>query len=365
MRKINYCIPNKAMVVTSEEYVKERKSNIKLAVNAVGNKRESLNFKFSGYVNNKDIIRYLIGGCCAYCGDKITQHTPVVEHYRPKNRLTYRKNEFIINNGRYDKRNKSTVKSLYGYFLWGSHYKNLLPACRPCNTGEAKKFGVYINGRLEYGIPYGKDDLFPVLKSKSKVDPLYVKSIKNEYPLIFNPYKDNPNELFSYKVCEFYDDGFIVIRPNKNLSRRKRLKAQISINVLGLNRQPLCEARWEIQNSVNSVLKSLIYDIQNSNYDIDNFVGYSNTLSKINNNGKGKLLGYSKLVSKKAVKLLHKTLRENLNKYSKSILTDTSSFNEKVFELEQFYTTRRKVDNKKNKLNKELQAIANEMLRHT
>lgn len=125
MRRIKYCIPEDSMNPKKEAFHIERDSNLNLITN-IGD-GQVINFKFDGYTKTKGLIKPLANNCCAYCGDRIANNTVTVEHFRPKKSLRYRKNEFIIKNGEYQATNTLMEKSKYGYFLWGSHYKNLQP----------------------------------------------------------------------------------------------------------------------------------------------------------------------------------------------------------------------------------------------
>ncbi|AQM67456.1 hypothetical protein Vca1114GL_00935 [Vibrio campbellii] len=300
--------------------------------------RRTLNFSFSGYENGKSIIRPLAKGSCAYCGDKIRQHTLVVEHYRPKNRLKARDNEFVLTNGEFLETNRSRILSYYGYFIWGSDYRNLLPACRPCNTGEGSNAGVYINNTLKYSVKYGKDDYFPILRSKETREGIYVESIKNEYPLLFNPYKDNPNELFSYKIPLnlISRNNAIEIRPNKRASKRKRLKAEMSINILGLNRQSLCNNRWDIFDGAARVSLNLAEDLKSSTVTLSKCVNYAKTLCKLNSDSHGTMHGFTMIYTKKPVKFLYKVIVQNFPVESGSVFKNANSFSGRIDDLEKF-----------------------------
>tara|TARA_R110001583_G_scaffold26533_16_gene95569 strand:+ start:9704 stop:10804 length:1101 start_codon:yes stop_codon:yes gene_type:complete len=338
MKRINYCHPKSSMNPNDINFIEEVKENIKLVESIDWSKesRQSLKFCFSGYTNGKDLIRPLAEGSCAYCGDKITQATLVLEHYRPKNRLKARDNEFLITNGEFLTLNKGQTVSYYGYFIWGSHYKNLLPACRPCNTGEGNKEAVYINNSLNYSAKYGKDDYFPILYKKESRDRIYVRSIKNEYPLLFNPYKDNPNELFSYKIPllnSFIKKEAIEIRPNKYASKNKRLKAELSINLLGLNRRTLCWKRWNIYNCERHIFFELVNDIDKKSLALSRCITYAKELCKLNCETNGTMHGFTKIHTKKTVKLLYNVISREFPLESRVVFTSTNSFKEKIKEL--------------------------------
>ncbi|OBS96137.1 hypothetical protein A9257_11995 [Vibrio cyclitrophicus] len=345
MKKINFCNPKSSMNPNDIRFKNEVKSNIALveSIDRTRLDRKKLNFTFSGYDNGKDLIRPLASGSCAYCGVKINQHTLVVEHYRPKNRLKVRDNEFLLTNGKLLPDNKGRIVSNYGYFIWGSDYRNLLPSCRPCNTGEGyngkeRNEGVYINNSLNFSIKYGKDDYFPILHRNKTRDNIYIRTIKNEYPLLFNPYKDNPNEIFSYKKPSnsISKNDAIEIRPNKHASKNKRLKAEVSINLLGLNRQSLCWKRWEINNSAQSVMFNLAEDINKNIVTLSRCIDYAKQLCKLNCETNGTMKGFTKTHTKLPVKFIYNIISEKFPIESSEVFTNTDSFKEKINELKIF-----------------------------
>ncbi|MHA6612986.1 HNH endonuclease family protein [Photobacterium damselae] len=265
MRKLSYLLnPPNSMLYDSaigKGYTKDNIRTIFLNRTDIRTSNNvEINLVLPGYTNqnNKNKIRDITSGCCAYCGMRINStSTEVVEHFRPKNALYFKFNDLIPH---IPENNKKRIKN-FGYFKWGSVHTNLLPSCACCNSGQGRD-GVYIakkneDGKIESGflnrnILFGKDNFFPILL-KSKKDfregCLYVKKIDNEIPLLFNPYEDDPSELFSYRRKPFisnthYSQGIKII-PNKNTTSINKLKAIVSINLLGLNRASLCHQRYE------------------------------------------------------------------------------------------------------------------------
>lgn len=336
MKNIKYCAPESSMEIQSEEFLNERRSNLGL-INITN--PQTVNFKFLGYENNKESIKKLANYCCGYCGDRIANTTVSVDHFRPKGKLSYRNNEFILKDNNFESTNTSKLKSRYGYFLWGSHYKNLIPSCEACNTGRGNQ-GIYIKRNLTYKIPYGKWSNFPILDTKmssnTRNNSLYIHSLKYEYPLIFNPYKDNPCEIFSYKIPKVGQNRVVIIRPNKKCSKKKRLKAEISINLLGLNRQNLCFQRGQILEVINQLTRELIRDINSSNKNIESFASFAAVISTQNSLSDASLLGFTRIQSKKVVKILHRKIKIFFPVESSAYLSDTESFYEKIEELRSF-----------------------------
>lgn len=220
--------------------------------------RKDLAFPAYSKKSNKPLIRAIAKKCCAYCGTRLSGSTTVVEHFRPKNSLTFKYDELKPHKSG---NNKITSKN-YGYFKWGDNYKNLLPSCACCNSGHGE-FGIYLTkkdtknrvtdaGAIDDSVMYGKNNFFPIRLTKNtdeRENKLYVSSIENEVPLIFNPYLDDPDELFDYRLPYFtsshFDDSGIKIIPNPNASKLNKLKAIVSINLLGLNRSELCHNRFQ------------------------------------------------------------------------------------------------------------------------
>ncbi|OBS98385.1 hypothetical protein A9259_07970 [Vibrio cyclitrophicus] len=268
MRKLRYITspPDslKTESIIGRRYIGTNLSSIRKNKNSIRKGNSALNeLTFPGYTSqvNKNKIRDLSNGCCAYCGLRINAtSTEIVEHFRPKNALHFKINNLIP----HIKNNLKTVKKNYGYFKWGNDYKNLLPSCSCCNSGQGRD-GVYITlkdengviidkGNLNNNVLFGKDNFFPILSNhRNRVDTRedidYISCIKNEYSLLFNPYEDDPFQIFSYRLEPFcssvYGEQGIKIIPNPKGTKRNKLKAQVSINLLGLNRASLCHLRYD------------------------------------------------------------------------------------------------------------------------
>ncbi|WP_304543825.1 HNH endonuclease [Sulfurimonas microaerophilic] len=258
---------------------------------------------FNGYANdaNKNFIRKLANGCCAYCGARIGNQTITVEHYRPKAKLEFLDNDCY----KYQYMNiQSKFKQdrdicHYGYFLWGDDSKNLLPSCEACNTGQGKN-GVYVSNQILYNIPYGKKNFFPISLKKqldTRKGLLYISTIDSEKPLLFNPFQDNPEELFIYKDYE-KPDCHIKIKVNPNAPRSTRLKAMTTINLLGLNRRYLCNQRYKVFQSYKNVTQLLVEGKKSSK----NEKFWKNLAFEYLNlfdNDKSEFIGYAMFLEKK------------------------------------------------------------------
>lgn len=366
MRKIDpiYPLPD-SLDLTSDENKKNRLENIRRIVFNKGPKKAKLSFK--GYERNKEAIGKLNDGCCAYCGSRIDDNETVeVEHYRPKNELKFRKNELCpegLDKPEDQRRGKFDLlknPENYGYFVWGDDGYNLLPACGACNSGRGKN-GVFIakkidgkvyQSNIEKGIPYGKRNFFPIAYDKRnkknglldhRQNKKFVHSIVGEFPLLFNPLKDDPDYLFVYKDEFFANDSlgqFIKVRPNPRASRIDRLKATVSINLLGLNREALCIQRYGRKNSVNKLVRELAFLKINHPGDIVKWARLCRDFSTELNPKVASFPGYSERVALKPLLTLRKLVIgyfpveaaksiSNSEEY-KDILEDISCFSQLV-----------------------------------
>ncbi|MFA0690610.1 hypothetical protein [Vibrio splendidus] len=287
------------LLLDSEINTQNRKENSKrIWVNRTKDKKAKL--KFPGYDNklNKNSIRDLYYGCCAYCGVKInSSQTETVEHFRPKAQLDFKLNyltiDHINDNNRGDDNpyillNDATCE--YGYYRWGDDHLNLLPSCECCNTGQARN-AICIcpprqnqdSGSVHRGLPYGKKMLFPIWlvekNNDSRKNKRFVQNIDCEVPLLYNPYIDNYQDLFSYKEAVMANNApnqIIKIRPKKGLNLKDKVKAMVSINLYGLNREYICTSRYNIHDELSSI-NDEFDELKDNN--IDNIIRWA-TISK-------------------------------------------------------------------------------------
>lgn len=260
MRKIKelYPVPKDLHFYSLKSFFNRINNEIEINQSSLGSK---ITLKFPGYEKeeNKNIIRKLANDCCSYCGMRVGTYTITVEHYRPKARLDFLKKDC------FEKQFKSPLKNFsqesrihnYGYFLWGDDSRNLFPSCGACNTGQCSN-GVYVGNTIQYNIPYGKKNFFPILvknNSDWRKNLLYIKNIMEEKALLFNPYYDDPEELFIYKEYNS-PNCHVKIKVNPYTTKLHKLKAMTTINLLGLNRRYLCDQRYLILKSYKTLLKS-------------------------------------------------------------------------------------------------------------
>ncbi|WP_122033258.1 HNH endonuclease [Aliivibrio sp. EL58] len=357
MRKISplKSVPNNLKFL-SKESRESRTNNLIKINNQTGNSKASLHFP--GYNSNKTLIRNIDNGRCAYCGKLIKDtQTETVEHYRPKAELTFRKNYLIIDeiynnehsrSGKYILKKNSTCK--FGYFLWGDYYLNLLPSCECCNTGQGYN-GLYIcppnnnddSGNIEHGLAYGKKTLFPVFLEKQtdhRENLKFINSLTGEYPLLFNPYFDDPNVLFTYKepvpasnTCEM----IVKIIPRKNLNKKEKIKAMVSINILGLNREFLCIERGAINLILSGIENSINNYIENDINNIEHWAYSAGMLAIHFNHSTKELLGYKIATFSHLILSAHDQIAERFPIKTQTLFNQNSSFEDKITELFNFY----------------------------
>jgi uncharacterized protein (TIGR02646 family) len=172
-------------------------------------------FEFAqGVYGHRDVKRRLSEAQhdkCAYCEVRIVSDAGDVEHFRPKAGV---------------RQGKDQPKQSPGYFWLAYTWSNLLYACSRCNREH-------------------KRDLFPLEDPTARADALREEgSTAGEAPLLLDPATDTP-ELhirFNGERAEPLNEG-----------RRGR----VTIDVLGLNRTRLLEARREKLENVRTIVEIL------------------------------------------------------------------------------------------------------------
>ncbi len=154
---------------------------------------------------------------CAYCEGKITNTGPIdVEHFRPKGRI-----EGELNHP--------------GYWWLATEWTNLLASCIDCNRGRNQTLlGTDDDQELTQGERLsGKHDHFPVagLRATCATD-----DHAQEDPLLIDPTCVDPGEHIDWRVVADHPLAVAVSR-----------YGETSIDLFGLNRSKLVEARRELQ----------------------------------------------------------------------------------------------------------------------
>jgi uncharacterized protein (TIGR02646 family) len=166
------------------------------------------------YKAQRDRFLAATHGKCAYCERKIIpgQRKGDVEHYRPKGRVKKADGGIVMIN-----RNGALVEHP-GYYWLAYEWENLLPSCLACNrpgTDDAS------------GTVTGKADRFPLEGGSWAASP---DEIEHERPALLNPWRDNPSEHLTFD-------------PLTGVVGYQTERGRVTIEVLGLNRDGLPEAR--------------------------------------------------------------------------------------------------------------------------
>lgn len=197
------------------------------------------------YKERRDDIVRLFNGKCAYCEQKILYVTRAgeveqldqagdVEHFRPKGRLTDQNHKSVrykIDGQEYDHP---------GYYWLAYDPMNLLLACAACNRPWTNALN-----RL-----YGKWDMFPITDERNRANcPADLSGRapdQQEKPLLINPLDPNykPEKHFSFK-------------PKTGELIAKTVEAQTCIDLLGLNRDGLLDARKTLYLHIEMLLAKI------------------------------------------------------------------------------------------------------------
>src|ERR1044072_6455239 len=165
------------------------------------------------YVINEDLYKQIrewllhaYSNKCAYCEGRLyEQSAALVEHFRPKGGIRDLNNRRIVG---------GTKRQHTGYWRLAYDPSNLLPACSMCNVYTRKRGG--------------KGERFPL--SKGGFRATKPGEEKKEKPLLIHPCREDPSVYFDLE----FETGALKARDERGL---------ISIEVLGLNRETLLEAR--------------------------------------------------------------------------------------------------------------------------
>lgn len=169
---------------------------------------------------------------CAYCELLLTpgQRQGDVEHYRPKKRARRM-------DGKVVKVLRDGVEIDHpGYYWLAYDYLNLLPSCSACNRRA---------GDAASGTNTGKSDIFPTLDDHWAARP---EDVPAEQPALLNPWLDDPAE----HLCFDRETGRIIDRTERG---------RITIDLLGLNRDGLPEARKLACENLRRAFKDVIDDV--------------------------------------------------------------------------------------------------------
>lgn len=171
-----------------------------------GTKKFEFEQKFYGHQAIKEALKTDQYGKCCFCEGKFEAHASGdVEHYRPKGAVKQRKDS----------------EALYpGYYWLAYSWKNLYYSCNICNSTKGSFFPL----------------ADPALRARSHTDDL-----AREKPLILDPGgPDDPREH---------------IRFQDEIAESKTLRGRTTIDLAGLNRQTLIDARLIYLNKIRCLAK--------------------------------------------------------------------------------------------------------------
>ncbi|SMQ61013.1 TIGR02646 family protein [Bacillus sp. OV166] len=191
-------------------------------------KRKTFKFKNYNLDDVKQKLNDMFHKKCAYCESTYEHVHPMdVEHFRPKGSV---------------QQYRGDSRRLSGYYWLAWDWDNLFPSCIHCNRVSYQD--TFNNGK----VLRGKGNLFP-LEEDSKRATRHTYLINDEFPLLLNPCKDNPEDHI-----EFTDEG--VIRPTIN-EGKESMKGDISIKVYGLDRLSLSMEREKVTVNIKAQIKSV------------------------------------------------------------------------------------------------------------
>ncbi|EPH6194204.1 hypothetical protein [Vibrio diabolicus] len=292
------------------------------------------NLEFKYYRNLKQEVPSLTKGRCSYCG-KYTELS--IEHYRPKDAIA-----IDLNSPR--------ELSKPGYFWLASDWYNLHPACTPCNILKKREV-IDLNTKNSCSKVVGKGNLFP-LYGNSIHAPLSIeveckeslslssRKVKKEKPLLLNPSKLRPQDIFRYGTIANRRGKLLVLAPKVGISAYKQSIAQTTIDILGLNSKEHSKARMDTYTLVNDAIANIesIEDFDDEDYlealnKLHTYIDESNTAS---------YLGMVEVTFGSKLKLLADELDQHIGfeaSTEKSLLSIANSIdrflNAKGYEVEQ------------------------------
>ncbi len=205
-------------------------------------------FEFNAY-KSADVhlaLEHMFHGKCAYCEGFYAMGAPMdVEHFRPKAGV-----EDVSGNLIHP-----------GYWWLASNWDNLLPSCIDCNRRRHQPMVGGANNEAGIELPYpqaiaapmivirkaGKGNLFPVIgaraESQNDVE-------ENEYRLLVDPCRDDPANHIEFRV-----GAFALISLAYAIDNNHQLpKGQASIDIYGLNRLGLVQARTHVLRTVELLI---------------------------------------------------------------------------------------------------------------
>jgi hypothetical protein len=225
------------------------------------------------------LLDHVFHGKCAYCETHIgeARQPGDAEHFRPKGRVNYKEEpktscKKYVRAMTYDYRFSPGIEIEHpGYFWLAYNWKNLLPACKECNSGKGKnnqfplKQAQYqLNSRLDSaGVSQLKGHYF---KSDAYPDLLYYLDVEDlnrlESPYLLNPYfgEDPANHI------EFEPKGGIRAR---KINGTDSDFGKHSIAAYNLEDGNLTDAREKAQIAAKMIYDAALTDLLNEGNNLD------------------------------------------------------------------------------------------------
>lgn len=193
---------------------------------------------YKAYKNDKvkKALKDLFHGKCAYCESKVSGSSQTdIEHYRPKGGVEGRPGH-------------------PGYWWLAMRWENLVLSCMHCNQhrrqllldkemSEKQIEQAIVKNDLQTS---GKKNAFPTEDNNFVED--HTIGVAGENPLLIDPTITNPEPLIDWAERE---DFALAVAVNGNA------RAQTTIDVLGLNRQWLCEQRMTLLSELILMMADL------------------------------------------------------------------------------------------------------------
>lgn len=202
-------------------------------------------FKVYSSTPVKSLLIQMFKGKCAYCEIfAVAGADGDVEHFRPKGGVT----------------DADRVQVHHpGYWWLAMAWNNLVLSCQHCN--QSRRQLIHTPGQDEATIARelvenrlrttGKKNRFPVQGNVWVTD--HTADIKREVPLLVDPTEDDPESLFEW---DFERSISTVKAVDGNV------RAAETIEVLGLNRRMLTEARVAVLNQFRAKRRTILARLQ-------------------------------------------------------------------------------------------------------
>lgn len=193
------------------------------------NRKKSFGFKLYGSESVKKALTALFGNKCAYCESLMPTQPPDVEHFRPKSA--------VVHDGK--------LRSP-GYWWLAADWDNLLPSCIDCNRARYQEFPDVPEALS------GKANQFPLAPGTARAGGPGEEAA--EQVLLLDPCRDADPDAH----LEFIEkDGLSLVRPAQDAAGAESARGEASIDVYGLKRTNLVNARTDRLLILRSARKRL------------------------------------------------------------------------------------------------------------